>query len=245
MPPEEIWRPVADAPDYEVSNLGRVRSWKPLHRSSRPVIEPRIMRTSLNDSGYEYLLLCVGEKRVPKKVHRLVAEAFCPGKSETNWLVRHLNDRRRDNRAENLAWGTAAENREDQYRNGVGVHGQRCTNSKLTDEQAREIFADETSTCAVLAAKYGVSPMTISDIRSKRSRKRSLGPGPKSPGACGSGRNPRRKITPRQAAEILVCTEPLGAVADRFGISTTVVHKIWTREDWPHLDPIREGAIAI
>ncbi|ADB04150.1 HNH endonuclease [Marseillevirus marseillevirus] len=48
-------------------------------------------------------------------VHRLVAEAFCEGKTKERCVVNHKNKKRTDNRAENLEWVTHAHNSRHSY----------------------------------------------------------------------------------------------------------------------------------
>lgn len=119
----EEWKQITEHPDYEVSNLGRIRSNK-----KWPSI---IMKTRADRYGHLKLELD-GKTR---KVHQLVANAFlilpefheswCTNDGTKFCLcymesqcVRHLNDDKSDNRAENLAWGTHSQNLIDAYVNG-------------------------------------------------------------------------------------------------------------------------------
>ncbi|AQT28581.1 putative HNH endonuclease protein [Erwinia phage vB_EamM_Yoloswag] len=68
------------------------------------------------------------------RVHRLVLETFGPPCPAGCRLVRHLNDIPWDNRFENLAWGTDADNNKDMWKNGSGVNGVRTHTAKLTDD---------------------------------------------------------------------------------------------------------------
>ena len=114
-PTPERWLPV---PGYEgryaVSDQGRVRSFVHPRRKSggflRAWVDPGI--------GYRAVLLYKGDKtRERVLVHRLVCEAF-NGPGEDGQVARHLNDDPMDNRPENLAWGTQADNLQDMVRNG-------------------------------------------------------------------------------------------------------------------------------
>lgn len=99
MPYTEIWKQIKDFPDYDVSNLGRVRS----RRRSRIAF----LSFYETEAGYlvVYLLPKRAEgqqsKRKKVKVHRLVCEYFCDGFSEEK-EVHHKNFIRYDNRADNL-----------------------------------------------------------------------------------------------------------------------------------------------
>lgn len=68
---------------------------------------------------------------------------------------------------EHLYLGTAAQNREDAVRHGTALFGSDVRSSKLTAEDVRSIRTS-TATGASLAALYGVSEPTISEIRNRR-----------------------------------------------------------------------------
>lgn len=93
---KEIWKQIDSHPDYQVSNLGRVKSLK--------FGKERILKPA-NSTGYS-LVDIDGET---KSVHRLVALAFIPnpeGKSEVN----HIDEDGLNNCANNLEWLTHEEN---------------------------------------------------------------------------------------------------------------------------------------
>lgn len=106
----EIWRAAVGYPDYEVSNLGRVRSLKFTY--------PRLLAATANRSGYLRVCLWEGNRSRHKFVHGLVCEAFL-GPYPDGQEVRHLNDVKSDNRLTNLTYGTRSENIRDSVRNGT------------------------------------------------------------------------------------------------------------------------------
>lgn len=106
------YRPIPGFPGYEISSDGQVRSWIPW--KGTPL--PRTLRQHLNPTGYAVVRPTNADGRqATKTVHRLVALAFLDGSGE---VVRHLNDDKTDNRAENLAWGSRSDNGHDSVRNG-------------------------------------------------------------------------------------------------------------------------------
>lgn len=101
---------------------------------------------------------------VPMLVHRLVAEAF-HGTPSPGAVTRHLNGDPSDNRAENIAWGTCAENSADMVRHGKSTRGERSWFAKLTDDDVRAIRAASGVTQRELAQRYGVSQQLVSRIQ--------------------------------------------------------------------------------
>ena len=97
---------------YAVSDHGRVRhnAWGRCRRTY-------IMRQTVINSGYAMIQLVINGRRCTCLVHRLVADAFVPGKA-AGMEVDHLNFDRLDNRAANLAWVTRSENIARSYRAG-------------------------------------------------------------------------------------------------------------------------------
>lgn len=106
----EEWRPIEGFPGYIVSNTGRVKSVdrrREKYRGTRfvPGVELRMQ----DIRGYKYVQLCKESKHYPRKVHRLVAEAFLPN-PDLKPCVNHIDCNPANNRAENLEWVTPKEN---------------------------------------------------------------------------------------------------------------------------------------
>lgn len=137
---QEAWKDI-DGYDsnYQVSNLGRIRSLIDNHQNKRLI--PKIKKTRIGNSGYLYVNLWKDGKPTSERVHRLVASCFCD-KSPDAQCVNHINGIKTDNRAENLEWCTYSENTKDAYRRGLisatkgtsngmyGVHGKEHPSSK-------------------------------------------------------------------------------------------------------------------
>lgn len=109
----EEWRAIKDFPDYEVSNMGRVRSkdrYRPYRHGLR-LVKGIIMKTYANPHrcGYHQIVLSDHAKHYKFEVHRLVAEAFIPN-PENKPQVNHIDCNPQNNRVDNLEWVTAKEN---------------------------------------------------------------------------------------------------------------------------------------
>lgn len=112
----EQWRPIPGFPGYEISDQGRVRSWRPWR--GQPV--PRIMRPLPDRAGYLRVAPFRDGRNVFRSIHRLVMEAFV-GPLPDGMETRHLNGDKTNNRLSNLAYGTRSENTYDQIAHGTHV----------------------------------------------------------------------------------------------------------------------------
>jgi hypothetical protein len=159
----ERWLPVVGYEGwYEVSDLGRVRRIKP-EKATKP---GRFLTPYTNKHGYVMHGLSKEGKLQQIQLHRLILTAFIGPRPE-GYQARHLNGDKLDNRLENLAWGTPAENQRDVDTHGRRRRGEQHPNSKLTREQAEYILASSDPP-RVLAARFGVGRGLIHDIRRGR-----------------------------------------------------------------------------
>jgi len=106
----EQWRPIEGFPRYQVSDMGRVKSF------TNPK-KPKILRPFRLKSGYMMVHLVRGEQwgncnTECIRVHKLVADAFIPN-PQNKCHITHINRDRSDNRAENLRWITREESIND------------------------------------------------------------------------------------------------------------------------------------
>lgn len=107
----EEWRPIPGFDGlYEASSLGRVRSVLPHPKGRTPALH--VLTPALHRNGYLNVGLRRSGRRVVVGVHRLVCMAF-HGLPAAGEEARHLDSDRTNNTAENLAWGTHADNMQD------------------------------------------------------------------------------------------------------------------------------------
>lgn len=110
---ETVWAPIAGFEGfYEVSNTGLVRSLDrdvPGRGDFRQFVRGRVLTPGFAKFGYPRVTLYREAVRSSHNIHRLVAEAFVPGRAE-GLEVLHKDDDPTNNHWTNLQWGTHAEN---------------------------------------------------------------------------------------------------------------------------------------
>lgn len=181
MQDEEIWKPVVGhEADYEVSNMGRVRSADRVktyeHRNQynpQQVLtvtrrhKGRVLKPWV--SGMYFTVAINAREHVYRPVHYLVLEAFV-GQRPEGMEARHLNDQKLDNRLENLSWGTRIQNAADALRNRTRATGERiaCAKLKASDIPTIRVRLETEGTTAI-AADYGVCRTAIWQIKVRKS----------------------------------------------------------------------------
>jgi hypothetical protein len=164
----EVWKAIPDHEGYEISTLGRVRSWHLKGSPTKYVKEPWLLKTTpLASTGYPTVCLSGRNGRQSSiAVHRLMARTFL-GKPKRGQVCRHLDDNKTNNKLWNLSWGTQRDNVLDAFRNGTR-NGDLT--KKLTREQALEALQSNETAVAV-AKRFGVSHSAINDIRNGKTWK--------------------------------------------------------------------------
>ena len=141
----EVWD------NYEVSNLGRVRSlnW----RNSGKV---KVLKQHDNGKGYLQVALSGGGTTKYYLIHRLVVNAFIP--NPNNYVeVNHIDENKSNNHVDNLEWITHKENMN---------HGTRTERStKIRSKKIRCIETNEIyNSMAEVERKLGLNQGSISRV---------------------------------------------------------------------------------
>jgi len=172
----EIWKSIKNFEDYQISNLGRVKSFK--------CGKERILKQNKNKHGYLYVSLSKDGKEKPKLIHRLLFETFNNYSLKKNEIIHHL-DFTKDNFLNNLQVMTKSEHhslhnkgkiaseksKKLMSENHADVKGENNQNSILTEQDIILIKIDLCGgllTQREIAKKFGVSYYTISDIKRRR-----------------------------------------------------------------------------
>lgn len=123
------WRKPVGYEPLEVSADGRVRT---AHKTS---LRELVQRPT--SQGYLRVTWTAGGTKRRCTVHRLVAVAFHGPQPHGKPCVLHSNGIKTDNRAENLRWGSVADNTADARKHGTLAYGERGGLTKLTEAQVR------------------------------------------------------------------------------------------------------------
>ena len=106
-----MWKQYRDT-NYEVSDRGEVRKKK-----TKKIMKQHYKYNGKKENDYKHITLQIGGKRVKKIVHRMVAEEFI--ENPNNYpQINHKNNKKDDNRVENLEWCTNDYNLEYAYKHG-------------------------------------------------------------------------------------------------------------------------------
>lgn len=169
MNPEEQWRIIPDAADYQVSDHGRVRRHLHYARDGRPyhLLSPETIK-----GGYKRVsLLAMNNGRFRRDhylIHVLVARAFlgpCPEGHEVN----HKDLCPANNVLSNLEYVTPAQNVRHSFARGSRVlaRGSRHGKARLDEQRVERLLAlwsEGNHTKQQLAMEFGVSATTVGRI---------------------------------------------------------------------------------
>jgi Mor family transcriptional regulator len=237
----EIWKAVPGQSGYEVSDLGRTRSWigkgATQYRKSR--ITPLILKPNLNP---------VRKRRYVTLTHRktfyvchLVLRTFvgpCPKGMEAC----HRNGKSFDDRLENLRWDTRSSNIADKFLHGTQPEGERHGRAKLTEMDVLQIRSEYEAgdSLVKLGTRYGVSDVVIGNIVTGKNWKRVGGPthkagehfGKRTYDKSGEG-NPFAKLNWKKVTALSNGTDA-SKLAKKYDVARITIYHIKNRRIWNH-----------
>lgn len=214
---------------YEVSTLGRVRSYYP--NPEIPVINRGILQ-----AGFLFLDYYNTEqkRRIKLPFHIIVADHFLIKKTPEQNRVLHLDYKKANNRISNLRWGTDEQLYAHNNKNPAiklardKSNAGRTLGAKLSliqVERIRKLINDPNRkiTKQRIAAMYGITPMTLYRIQSGQIW-----------GTKGNHQPYQKKIVVRLDSNILQAIKKKlskedaiqSGIAKEFGVSTSVINRI-------------------
>ena len=164
---KEIWRKIEGFPKYEISNIGRIKSF---YR-----VQPRIIcLTKDARSGHPMVCIKKNKKTHTFYVHKLVLIQFKGKKPTPKHECCHIDGNCENNHIDNLRWGTRKENIADRIKHGTFIRGERSNLSKLKEKEVIEIkkLIKNNFSFAIaneIGNKYKISATTIYDIKRGKS----------------------------------------------------------------------------
>ena len=102
----EIWKDLKEYPSYQISNLGRVKSLpkKTKNRHAEFMTKEKILKQHYRDER-AYVNVYKNKKQYRIFIHQQVALHFVSNPNPEKYIIiNHINEEKRDNRAENLEW---------------------------------------------------------------------------------------------------------------------------------------------
>jgi uncharacterized protein (DUF433 family) len=240
----EQWLPVPEWPGYDVSDWGRIRSWK--RRASRKRgweigDTPRVLKGKRWPDGRSTIVLSRNDGRDTRKyyIHSLVLTAFVGPCPEGMEACHFPNENPGDNRLSNLRWDTRRENRLDVYRNGG------LTSNVLSEEDIPVIWGRLASgeSMKVIANDYNISYTLIHSIKMGRAWSYLTRNLHALPANCFG------RVYALVEADIpviwsrLMEGETQGAIAKDFGVTRAAIKDIKRGHTWSHITRNLPGPI--
>ena len=169
----EIWKTIKNCPNYNISNLGRLKSLKWTKGSYYKVEDyPLIMKQSLNHKGYcQTHIKDFNGKDIPVRIHRLVGEAFIENPNNLP-QINHLDTIKTNNTVNNLEWSINLDNMRHAIEHGLRIDlakGEKNGRALLKENEVIYIYTNpDRLTSKQLSDKYNVKMQTLLGIYSNK-----------------------------------------------------------------------------
>jgi hypothetical protein len=126
---DEIWITIKDFENYQVSNLGRIRS---LYKNI-------VLKPQLSKNDYLHVILYKNKFKYTKTIHVIVAKTFIPNPLNLP-EVNHIDGNKNNCAVTNLEWSTKSDNAKHAYRIGLKTaKGENNGQARLTNSEVIEI----------------------------------------------------------------------------------------------------------
>lgn len=159
----ETWKKIVDVQDYEVSDLGRVRSIK---KNRKLVLKPQ-----KHTGGYRIVTFWRNGVATVHLVHKLVLTVFIGPRPEGQQAC-HGNGDKADNRLLNLRWDTPAANQADRILHGTRFGRSRAPGSRrVTPEIITRVRSAIEINISAVARDLKLPRTTVADIVNHRTYK--------------------------------------------------------------------------
>jgi hypothetical protein len=156
---QEIWHSIAGFPDYEVSDLGRVRSVK----KNRNAL---VLKPQKHTGGYRIVTFWSNGTPTIHFVHKLVLAAFIGPRPE-GMQACHGNGVEADNRLVNLRWDTPKANQADRAAHGTR-YGRPGSSFRATPAIVARVRRGLSPNITALARELKLPRTTVADIVNRR-----------------------------------------------------------------------------
>lgn len=120
----EVWKDIIDFPNYQISNLGRVKSKERITKIGIKNVNYRLRKEFMikiftNKKGYEQVTIYnLYKKPKTMRVHKLVALSFIPNINNLS-QINHIDGNKKNNHYNNLEWCSILENNRYAINNGL------------------------------------------------------------------------------------------------------------------------------
>lgn len=162
----EKWKNVDGFENYQISNLGSVKSLpkKVKNKQGYRTTRLRFLKPTIS---HGYAIVMLNYKRL--RVHRLVALAFIPNIDDKPF-INHIDGNKLNNHFTNLEWCTQKENVHHAFETNLtsGKNGAILTNNQVTEIKK---LLNGGITQTVIAKKFNVNRVTITLINTKKTWK--------------------------------------------------------------------------
>lgn len=158
----EVWKTVEGFPDYQISNLGRVRSG---------IRKKGLLNQSRTSRGYKKVSLWRNGAMKTGLIHRLVASAFLPNPNDLT-DVNHKDGNKQNNCVDNLEWSSRSTNQKHAYTHNLYSRS-NGSSKRLSRTEAMQVLSLRKSGMPQkeIAIQFGITEGAVSHIVNGRTWK--------------------------------------------------------------------------